>query len=249
MNTISDEHNLRTAIDSYFNKKLTGTQLLRTFAVYRGWHVPARLESLVPVFSDYDLGDGKRHYFLFSDKDAYLACRKKIGIEIMGDYYVGNVSGPSAIDAIKDTVDIVNINPYSAQEVHYKKEQIAELKTWSRIVKTEMALESANSSIRGYQTIRTFNNYYFIMEDEKFVALVPDRRGRKLAALFTANDALELFLERNTKPNQRAIPIGGEALFSALRKMPLDGMVFNCSGPVRPRVFPLSFATEVLEKG
>jgi hypothetical protein len=26
-------------------------------------------------------------------------------------------------------------------------------------------------------------------------------------------------------------------------------MVFNCSGPVRPSVFPLSFADEVIEKG
>ena len=249
MTTTSDELNLRKAIDRFFNKKLTGTQLLRTFAVYRGWQVPARLDSLVPEFSVFDLGNGAKHYFLFSDKGAYLECRNKIGIHVMGDYYVGNVSGPSAIDAIKDTVDVVNINPYCAQEVHYIKEQIAQLKTWSRIVKTELALETANSSIRGYQTIRTFDTYYFIMEDEKYVTLAPDPSGRKLAAIFTASDALDIFLGGNQKPSQRPIPIGGEALFSALRKMPLDGIVFNCSGPVRPRVFPLSFATEILEKG
>ena len=245
----ADGLNPRAAIDRFFNTKLTATQLLRSLAVYRGWQVPARLENLVPVFTDFDLGNGAKHFFLFSDKDAYLECRNKIGIDILGDYYVGNVAGHSAFDAIKDDVDVVNINPYSPQEVHYTREQIERLKAWARIVKTEMALESAHSSMRGYAAIRSFSDYYFVMEDEQYVALAPDGRGRKLAAIFTADDALDSFLERNPKPNRRPVPIGGEALFGAIRKMPLDGFVFNCSGPMKPAMFPLSFAAEILEKG
>ena len=245
----ADELNPRAAIDRFFNKKLSGTQLLRCLAIYRGWLVPARLENLVPVYSDFDLGNNLIHYFLFTDKDAYLRCRDKMGIEVVGDFYVGNVSGHSALDGIKEHIDVVNINPYSPQEVHYTKEQIPRLRTWARTVKTEMALESANSSMRGYSTIRNFDRYFFIMEDEQYVTLAPDGRGRKLAAIFTAEDTLDLFLERNPKPNRRPVPINGESLFVAIQKMPLDGMVFNCSGPVKPRLFPLSFASEILEKG
>jgi len=87
------------------------------------------------------------------------------------------------------------------------------------------------------------------MEDEQYVALAPDGRGRKIAAIFTAEDALDQFLENHPKPNRRPVPIAGEALFIAIRKMPLDGMVFNCSGPVKPRLFPLSFAAEILNNG
>ena len=111
-----------------------------------------------------------------------------------------------------------------------------------------MALDAAQmeNDKSGYDAIRSFNGYYFIMEDEQFIALVPDGRGRKYAALFTSDDALDLFLERNGKPNMKPVPIGGATLFDAIRKMPLDGIVFNCSGPTRPRAFPLSFADEVL---
>ncbi|MEI6231676.1 MAG: hypothetical protein WCT04_01385 [Planctomycetota bacterium] len=245
----ADELIPRAAIDRFFSKKLTGTQLLRSLAVYRGWQVPARLENMVPVYTEFDLGNNVTHFFLFSDKDAYLECKKNIGGDILGDYFVGNVSGYSAFDTIKDTVDIVNINPYSPQEIHYTREQLHRLKTWAGIVKTEMALETVHSSMRGYATLRNFDKYWFIMEDEQFVVLAPDGRGRKLAALFTAEDALDLFMERNPKPNRRAIPISGEALFKAIRKMPLEGMVFNCCGPTKPRFFPLAFAAEISDKG
>ena len=245
----AEELNPRTAIDRFFNKKLTGTQLLRSLAVYRGCLVPARLENLVPIYSEFDLGHGLIHYFLFSDKDAYLECCNKIGTEIVGSYYVGNVAGYSAFDAIKETVNVVNVNPYSAQEIHYAAEQISRLKSWARIVKTELAFETVHNSMRGYSTIRNFDRYWFVMEDEQYVALAPDGRGRKLAALFTSEDALDLFLAQYPKPNRRPVPIAGEALFTAIRKMPLEGMVFNCCGPMKPKPFPLKFAGDIIDNG
>ena len=238
--------NPRAAIDQFFKKKLTGTQLMRAMASYRGWQVPARLEGLVPVFTDFDLGRGSVHFFLFTDKDSYLECRNKLGIDVIGEYFIGNVAGFNAFEAIGEAVTVLNVNPYSYQEIHYTKEQLPRLKTWAQIVKTERALETASSARTGFDTIKAFSSYYFIMEEEQYIALAPDGRGRKLAALFTSDDTLDLFLERNGKPNMRPVPIGGEALFSAIRRMPLDGMVFNCSGPVTPRAFPLSFSDDVL---
>ncbi len=242
----AEAFNPRTAIDQFFKKKLTGTQLMRCMACYRGWQVPARLEGLVPVFTDFDLGAGSVHFFIFTDKDAYLECRNKLGIDVVGEYFIGNVAGFNAFDAIADAVTVLNVNPYSFQEIHYTKEQLPRLKSWAKIVKTERALDAASSARTGYEAIKSFDSYYFIMEDEQYISLAPDGRGRKLAALFTADDALDLFIERNGKPTMRAVPIGGEALFSAIRRMPLDGMVFNCSGPITPRAFPLTFADDVL---
>jgi hypothetical protein len=240
--------NPRAAIAEFLGKKLTGTQLLRGLATFRGWEVPARLESMVPVFAIFDRGED-RHFFMFSDKQAYLDCRAKIGIEAMGEYFISNLRGHSVFAALDDSVTVVNINPHCAQEIHYKKDQIPRLRSWARIIKTELALDSVEAKKTGYDAIRSFNEYYFIMEESQFIALAPDGRGRKLAALFTADDALDIFMERNGKPAMKPVPINGEKLFGALKKMPLDGMVFNCSGPVTPQAFPLSFADEVLANG
>src|SRR5947207_11994237 len=114
---MADELNPRVAIDQFLTNKLAGTQLLRSLGAYKGWRVPARLESLVPVFNSFDLGHGAVHFFIFSDKDAYLQCRNHIGIAIMGEYYIDNVAGHSAFSAIDGAVSVVNINPYSEQEI------------------------------------------------------------------------------------------------------------------------------------
>lgn len=245
---MAEEYNPRDAIDQFLRNKLTGTSLLRSISSYKGWRVPARLESLVPVFNSFDLGHGAIHFFLFTDKEAYLQCRNQVGVAIMGEYYIDHVAGYNAFGSIDGAVSVVNINPYSPQEIHYTLGQLPLLQAWSVILRTELALDAAQTENdkSGYATIRSFNGYYFIMEDNQYIALVPDGRGRKYAAVFTSDDALDLFLERNGKPNMKPVSIGGATLFDAIRRMPLDGLVFNCSGPTKPRAFPLTFAEEVL---
>ncbi|HLX64608.1 MAG TPA: hypothetical protein VKX17_25270 [Planctomycetota bacterium] len=245
---MADELNPRDAIGQFLKQRLTGTQLLRSLALYHNWRIPARLEGLVPVYNSFDLGHGSTHFFLFSDKDAYLQCRNQIGISIMGEYYIDNVAGHNAFASIGPEVTVVNINPYSEREIHYTLEQIPRLRAWSQIVRTEAALDAAQTDNTGHEAIREFPGYYFIMEDEQYIALVPDGRGRKFAALFTSDDALELYLQRYGKPNMKPVPISGAALFKAIRNMPLDGLVFNCSGPTKAKAFPLAFAHELAQQ-
>src|SRR6185295_4582101 len=119
---MAEESNPRDAIDQFLKNKLTGTSLLRSLTGYKGWRVPARLEDMVPVFNSFDLGHGTTHFFLFSDKEAYLQCRNQIGVSILGEYYIDHVSGYNAFAGIREGVSVVNINPYCDQHIQYSGE-------------------------------------------------------------------------------------------------------------------------------
>jgi len=240
----------RVAVGLFLNKKVSGSQLLRCLASHTLWRVPARLEGLVPIFQEYELSPGELHFLMFSDPEAYLRCRDHLGIEALGEYFIDRVPGSRAFSSITEEVSVVNINPFNPEEIHYTKQQIPRLRAWAQIIKVEQALETISGQRPDYAVLKSFPEYYFVMEDTQFIALAPDTRGRKLAALFTADDALEIFLdEHRDRGELKPIPIDGEKLFSAVKRMPLDGLVFNCCGPIRPRAFPLTFCDEILNKG
>ena len=77
-----------------------------------------------------------------------------------------------------------------------------------------------------------------LIEDENgvlHIALVPDNQNRSLAAVFTAPDCLQAFQEASQgKLGELKIDeVQGAKLFSDLNLLPLDGLVFNCYGPVQ----------------
>ena len=59
----------RVAVGLYLNKKLSGIQLLRCLASHTLWRIPARLEGLVPIYHDYELSPGERHFLMFGSGD------------------------------------------------------------------------------------------------------------------------------------------------------------------------------------
>jgi hypothetical protein len=86
--------------------------------------------------------------------------------------------------------------------------------------------------------IRDFQHYLLpLVEDEQgrlHMALAPDQQQRALVAVFTAEDAAQRFLQaagdRLGKIHMDLID--GEKLFTQLNLLPLEGLVFNCYGPV-----------------
>ena len=83
------------------------------------------------------------------------------------------------------------------------------------------------------------------------MALAPDTEGRKLAAAFTAQDALQLFVvARESDPSREAISVrlSGKELFTNLANShELDGVVFNPAGPGQPCALSREVAIAVLE--
>ncbi|MBX7057544.1 MAG: hypothetical protein K1X75_05715 [Leptospirales bacterium] len=102
------------------------------------------------------------------------------------------------------------------------------------------------------QSARHLINYrdYQIMtldgERSSQLALAPDARGRRLAAVFTSEDRLQPFADwlQNIDGSKKYARehLSGRDLFGALRNMPLDGVVFNCNSPD-----PLAFSADFFD--
>ena len=240
----------RQGIELFLERKLTGHQLLRCLASYERWVVPADFGNGQPSFLEFG-SDGFTHFYMFSDVIAFEQAFNSEGSAI-GEHYL-ELTGDSVWLSFNDSVDDVNINPYSEHPIHYKKDQFATLRRWGRIIRVERVLENVLTKNTGYEILREFDSYQIVTRTDQFghnLMMAPDSKGRKLAALFTAEDALGAYLEEMQENGWRDLEplmMSGNRMFDLLLKSPLDGFVFNCCGPVPARAFALAFAQFVVE--
>jgi len=116
-------------------------------------------------------------------------------------------------------------------------------------------LEIANPFAR----LREFEHYYVLCSQPEGqdgalsrMALAPDPQGsRRLAAAFTAQDALQLFVAARPAPARQseqlvAATLSGRELFSHLATADIEGVVFNPAGPGQPVPLLRSIAHTVL---
>ena len=101
--------------------------------------------------------------------------------------------------------------------------------------------------------VREYEGYRIVLqesgEDDFQLVLAPDTKNRLLAAVFTAADTLQAFLNDRTElldGNHRSVTVDGKTLFAQLKQIELQGLVFNCSGPIRPAALASQFLDLVL---
>jgi hypothetical protein len=101
--------------------------------------------------------------------------------------------------------------------------------------------------------IGNFGHYLLVLIDGN-LATAPDDKDRLLAAVFTSDEAREIYLNDladavKTALNQKLMTSStGRELFTLLAQMPLDGIVFNCGGPNRPIAFVPALSKQVLQR-
>jgi hypothetical protein len=103
--------------------------------------------------------------------------------------------------------------------------------------------------------IGNFGHYLLVLIDGK-LATAPDDRQRRLAAVFTSDEARNEYLNDlpdavKTALDQKekvTLSCNGHDLFTRLAAMPLDGIVFNCLGPDRPIAFVPTLSNQVLQR-
>lgn len=89
--------------------------------------------------------------------------------------------------------------------------------------------------------LRAYSSYLLpIIRDEDGnanIALAPDHQNRQLIAVFTAPDCFQAFqtAAEGKLGNLTIDEVPGEKIFADLSQLPIDGLVFNCYGPVRPQ--------------
>jgi hypothetical protein len=245
--------NLRQSIRQALGGELSGQALLRQFLNHEDWHVPAGRDDAGRIlYVRLRDGQGRRYLFLCTDRQAYDDCVARVGEAVMGRHYVTapGVDVFAGLPAEAD-VDVIGINEYSPPEMHYRSQQVPALQQWARAVRVERTLATPAPDLG---TVKRFDSYYVVMQrlegDEHALTLAPDKRGRKLAAVFTAPDTAEAFLRDQGDGGIKFAPVtvavGGEQLFRDLQNLPIDGIVFNCVGPVPPRTFVPDFARAVV---
>eukprot|EP00316_Scyphosphaera_apsteinii_P006934 CAMPEP_0119323976 /NCGR_PEP_ID=MMETSP1333-20130426/62092_1 /TAXON_ID=418940 /ORGANISM="Scyphosphaera apsteinii, Strain RCC1455" /LENGTH=85 /DNA_ID=CAMNT_0007331565 /DNA_START=34 /DNA_END=291 /DNA_ORIENTATION=+ len=84
------------------------------------------------------------------------------------------------------------------------------------------------------------------------MALAPDLDGgRRLAAAFTAQDALQLFVASSAATPQQELfsaEVTGMELFAHLGSADVEGIVFNPAGPGQPIPFLRAIADTILNE-
>ena len=95
--------------------------------------------------------------------------------------------------------------------------------------------------------LRDFSDY-FVVQQGSMLALAPDSNSRRLAAAFTAQDALQLFVASSAASDTELVAarLTGVELFGKLAEADLDGVVFNPAGPVQPVPLLKAVAQHVL---
>ncbi|OYT72538.1 MAG: hypothetical protein CFK52_04905 [Chloracidobacterium sp. CP2_5A] len=242
----------RAAAREHLAGRLSHAALFRSLVSHADWHVPVRSsangEAAVLTFAD---PAGARWVKIFTDLSAIETWAEQEGGGLDGQCVV--TDGANLFGALDDELAGVEINPGSPEGIHYQRQHLPLLRQWARIIELESALETVDQGETPIGLLRDYDAYVLVLkrvgDDSAQLVLAPDDQGRALAAVFTAEDTLAAFCDQVlSSADFEPIPVrvNGERLFAQLQALPLDGLVFNCSGPIQPRAFGKRLADYVL---
>lgn len=242
----------RTAMREHLAGRLPSPTLFRSLMAHADWHVPVHSstagEAEVMTFVD---AAGARWVKVFTDLGAVEAWVEQVGGQ--PDQQCVVTDGANLFGALDDALAGVEINPGLPEGIHYQQQHLPLLRQWARIIELESALETIDVGETPIGLLRDYDAYVIVLKrtgaDTAQLVLAPDADGRLLAAVFTAEDTLAAFFDQVlAAADFEPIPVrvNGTQLFGQLQALPLDGLVFNCSGPVQPRAFGKRLAEYVL---
>ena len=135
------------------------------------------------------------------------------------------------------------------EAIHWRKDQMDLLRRWGKAVHIErVLLGTAGDDVFAQDHLfRSFDGWSVVttLGAGAQMVLAPDDQGRHLAAICTAPDCLEAFVERYVR--KLGVPFGtaelsSATLYTTLRAMPIDGIVFNPLGPIPAKAVKPAFA-------
>ncbi|MEL6346410.1 MAG: hypothetical protein AAFV53_25090 [Myxococcota bacterium] len=235
----------RNALQDFHRGDLNSAHLLRALVTHGHWRMLSQEEDgrHRPLLR---MVDDERWLQLFTDDAAMREHLATVGpdaqapgwVETTGEWIFGNLG---------EDLAGVDINPQLPEAVHYGRDQLEMLRAWSRALAVERALRDQTGDADTVTLLSEARYQLAFIEDapgQAQLALAPDPQGRQLVAVFTAPDAAVTFVEAAGRALGKAIKlqeVPGHRLFPQLGRMSIDGIVFNCLGPVDPVAVGLSF--------
>ena len=254
----------RKAIEQWQNKQINGTALMRCLVSYGQWMVPVSEAAAGEMLQQGQIprvmfsrdAQGVSRLFIFSDGDAYSEYRK--AANMTEEQYFLSAKGTWVFRLPTDEIDYIAIDPASPHEIAYDRNLLPRLKEMADAVEVEAALSDLRASTGTTEELLplviNYQGYRVAIGkqgDSHYIALAPDEKGRKLAAVFTSDEAIDAYTEQAKQRfpgvELKWLGLPGVQLFEQLAKMRIDGIVFNCEGPAKPVAFAAQFAQLILD--
>jgi hypothetical protein len=239
----------REAIQAWNEGRLDGTGLARALVSWGDWLVPARIgpEGPQPAVRH----DGEERWFpACSDREALEVLGRALGVA--PEHWLALDGVPLFVN-LDPALSGVDVDPYSPHAVHWKRDQLRSLTEMARAVEVERVLAAVEVP-DAFRKLREYEGWSVILRvgpaGGSELVLAPDRQDRRLAAVFTAPDTLRAFQEDRAVELGSAhvvVPMRGSDLFAWLADQELDGIAFDCAGPIPARAVRIDFARVVLE--
>lgn len=162
-----------------------------------------------------------------------------------------DINGRGLVQMLTDRLVGLDLEVGTPFASHYKREQFPILRMWGQAATVE-AIVRGEQVQDAWNLLRSYSGYHVLLRqnDSRSMVLAPDSQGRKLAAVCAAPDtfaALEEQVRTQLGEVVLDLQLDGKTLFEQLSQMPLDGIVFNPSGPVPPKALAAAFAKLVLQ--
>lgn len=204
---------------------------------------------MVPTCIESEQDQGQR-LMLFSDVSAMQAAEAAKLISAGGPSF--KIS-PAEHHQLLAKLSGLWVNPGSPQALKIEEE---DFKTYQDLVKglaVERCLAGLNESPDFNGILRKYKAWWIILVDgQSKLMLLPDEQGRQFAAVFSAWDGVEAAVSKLVSEteykNPAAIPMTGTELFTQMQKLDVEGMIFNCAGPVQSHSFSKELANEIMEE-
>lgn len=237
----------RDALRQFHARTLPEPSLLRVLSAHGAWRLPAvrEGEQVRPLLRQVG---ADRWLQIFTDADAFDAhLLPTAGEEGAPPGWV-ETTGEWVLAHLSDDLAGLDVNAGLAEAVHFSRASFPMLRSWGRALAVERLLrEQAVTAEASSLLMSAHFQIAFTLDGagQPQLALAPDPQGRALAAVFTAPDTALTYQQAASKALQREIQLNevpGGQLFAQLAQMSLDGIVFNCLGPVVPVAVSMQFA-------
>ena len=254
---------IQALLQDITDKKLSEALFRRAMLAYGQWHmllqeqepqeIIAGKKAKPRIFTD---KEGVRHVFFFASPDCAKASGETFGFDFIGPSLSG--SGDWGFRSMSLKTDVVHLIGEGGLRVDYNKEQLEQFPRWLKEAQIEEVIAEASGVTSRQpelmQRLCLFDSYWLVLHTKHggvLPALAPSADGQKRLAIFTAKDAVEAFVSELEVQDPSAQPLvlrqeGAELFLYISRLSGIEGFVFNCAGPVVPRVFSVGFAETIL---
>lgn len=231
--------------------ELSADDLLRALLGHPSWRVPTEVRDGRDAIGVLVRPDGGRILELFSDDQALATFSEREPDHAPSQWRA--LPGYSIFAHADDAfTHRVNIDVYSEHAFRYQHDQLPLLRAWSHVVMAELALYDPERFANPFAVLRRVPEWRLLLRvdgEQRDWVFAPDRHGRSLAAVFTASDTIDAFIDAVGDQLDGTLEIvtqTGDELFGALQQLPIDGLVVNPLGPLPPRALSIGVAEQVL---